>query len=455
MTMSIAPNPYQQAVLRFRAQANIAQLGGRGSSKTFALCLDCVTRCAEDPNERPLVLRESWSGTQQITDLLFTMATAAFHPQKVRTNSAMGEIICPNGAVITVSNVGDAASYAKHQGKTYTSLFADEMGNYPPTAFAFAMRCRSNLRVPVGKRAHIHITANPHGAAHTLCVQKFMKHAPGWWKPYREDGTEDGEWWVNAGSTLKDNPHIDQRAYEVQLRKATGHNDALAKAWIENDWSVMGGSMFDNFDPAFHVRFPPPARMRYQLGADWGTASPSTCILLGRLLDHAGPFVPGDMFAIDEVDTAVNADDLSTGTGAPPSEFAEMVMRMLQRHRCKKSTPMVCDDMRGLMGDTVCAQLSKEGLWCSKPIKTDRAGGFQLVRTYLHHAKTGAGPGLWVSPDCRNLITTLPMCPRDPLRPEVIDTRFTMRHWADGLIYGLKEMHHTGRGGNGRTVGHY
>ena len=40
--------------------------------------------------------------------------------------------------------------------------------------------------------------------------------------------------------------------------------------------------MFDAFDPAVHIIEPPHyAEYQFRLGGDWGTAAPSTAILLG------------------------------------------------------------------------------------------------------------------------------------------------------------------------------
>ena len=33
---------------------------------------------------------------------------------------------------------------------------------------------RSNLRVPVGRRAHIHLNRNPHGHAQSIIVKKYI-----------------------------------------------------------------------------------------------------------------------------------------------------------------------------------------------------------------------------------------------------------------------------------------
>ena len=140
----VAPTPFQQAVLRFRDHANIMNAGGRGSGKSFSLVLDLLDHCRVfGPSASPLVVRESWSGLQQLSDEILELSISAFG--QAHRNKGAGTIELPNRAMVTLTNIGDEASYAKHQGKSYTGLYADEVGNYPPQAFAFLQRVRSNL----------------------------------------------------------------------------------------------------------------------------------------------------------------------------------------------------------------------------------------------------------------------------------------------------------------------
>ena len=254
---NVTPTRFQQAVLKFRGHCNILNAGGRGSGKSFGMMLDLLDHCRQHgADARPLVARESWGGLQELTSEVLDLCQAAFG--RCSRNKAEGTIYLPSGGVITFTNIGDENSYARHQGRSYTGLFADEVGNYPPTAWAFLRRVRSNLRVPHGRRVDSHMTANPHGRAHTIIFKEFISKSPPW-HPFQ---TPDGAYWIWTTSTLNDNPHIDREAYRRQLIAATGSDTALADAWINGDWSVLGGVMFDNFDPATHLT-----------SANWATAT--------------------------------------------------------------------------------------------------------------------------------------------------------------------------------------
>jgi hypothetical protein len=51
-----------------------------------------------------------------------------------------------------------------------------------------------------------------------------------------------------------------------------------------------------------------------------------------------------------------------------------------------------------------------------------RINGLELVRERLKAAKLGEGPGLWIMENCRAVISTLPVLPRDPDNPDDVDT---------------------------------
>ncbi|MBR9807656.1 MAG: hypothetical protein GYB49_10590, partial [Alphaproteobacteria bacterium] len=194
------------------------------------------------------------------------------------------------------------ASHAKLQGRSFTGLYADEVGNYPPQAFRFLNLVRSNLRAPEGHFIDIHWTANPHGRSHTVLYKRFITKAPPW-TPFTDDA---GDTWVWTTSNLTDNPHIDREAYRRQLAASVGSDQALAKAWIEGSWDVLGGVMFDCFGPTIHIVpvLPSHVRMARALGGDWGSSAPATCLLLGELRDEYGPMPRGSIVVLSETDTA-------------------------------------------------------------------------------------------------------------------------------------------------------
>jgi len=439
MSKSVAPTQFQTAVLRFRTHCNILSAGGRGSGKTVALLLDVISHCLDFGEEaKPLVTREGWQGLSQIMDDLYELCVAAWGDTVTR-NKHDATISLPTGGTIYFTDVSDEKSYAKHQGKSYTALYGDEVGNYSPTAYAFLKRIMSNLRCAPGRRTHCHFTANPHGKCHTVLFREFISKSP----PWHVFADTAGNLWLWTTSDLSQNPHIDQVAYARNIRTACASDEKLAAAWLKGDWSVLGGVMFDAFDPATHLIKAPPylGSVRYTIGGDWGSAAPAVALLIARLGDSLGRLRRGDYIVLDEVNTA-DPQDLSVGLGHPPSMFAEMIGEMLARNGLRqRQAPLVIDDARGLQSDTVVGIMRTCGLNAAKPQRKDRIGTWNLIRELLNNSKTGAEKqGIWFTNRCCYLIETLPEAPRGTLRAEDIDPKYNKDHALDALGYGLQSM---------------
>lgn len=451
----VEPTPFQAKVLAYRGRCGIVNAGGRGSGKTGALLLDVLDHL-RDPSSRVLVLRESWGGLAELMDELHELSAAAFGTGVTR-NMQRGEMRLPHGGYVAFSNVSDEASYAKWQGRSFTMLAADELGNYTPAGYAFWRRALSNLRAAPGRETRIHCTANPAGRSHARILREFVRgHEP--WVPWRD---RDGLLWVVTTSTYQENPHIDGKEYERRLAASTGGDRELARAWLDGSWDVLGGSMFaPPFDDRVHVlaRVPPAIRGCYRLvvGADWGTASPSAALLVGLLREPLGAFRVGDLFVLDETDTCVSDDDLSTGTGVSVDQWAAQLKEMCKRNGLERVPRTISDDARGLGSETVVTELQRCGIPAMRPHVKDRVGTWVLLRSLLHAAVAGDGrPALWISERCARLLETLPEAPRSPHRAGDVDARWSCDHHLDALAYAVYALYGTPAATSGRTVGAY
>jgi len=241
---------------------------------------------------------------------------------------------------IAFSQIADDASYSKHQGKTYCSLYQDEFGNYGPQSVQFSDRLRSNLRPPASFRAHIHRNANPMGKAHTYCMRRYVLRSPPG-VPFREiDGDDLSPWFTWFTSDFTANPHLDQASYERQISAASQHSLPLQRAWLTGAWESLGGSMFQ-LDPARHIVddwvIENLVRPLPRAGGDWGLSAPAVALLAFVSTHDYGPAKAGSIFIVDECDTA-DPNDLSLGQGHVPQAFAEMVLAMFERPFLASST---------------------------------------------------------------------------------------------------------------------
>lgn len=457
MHSELSPTKFQAAALSFRSHANLLLAGGRGGGKSHALILACLAHCREFGTiARPLVVRESWQSLQELQEKIYSLCIVAFGPRTSR-NKAEGTITLPIGAIISFTNISDDEAYRRAQGRTFTALYGDEVGAFPPQAWSYFNRLRSNLRVPVGKRAEIVLTANPHGKSHHVLYKRHIAKAQAW-KPYRDDA---GELWINCPSTLADNPHIDQAAYKRSLVASTSGDTALAQAWIDGTWGTLGGNLFANFDAGRHIIAPPPRFLldaRFVVGSDWGTSAPATAILMAELrrgFHYEGRrFVHGDVIALEEVSTLISRDDLSKGDGRSPITFAEDIEALLRKWQATSATVIV-DSARGLEGDTVLGYYQAAGLDASLPDKRSRVEKWDLLRQRLQNAIDGERNAAYFTTLCPALVETIPEAPRSPLRAEEMDPNYQADHFIDGFVYGLYHCEHVGPSGSGRYLGGY
>lgn len=441
----------------YRQTANIANLGGRGSGKSVSLALDVVDRCRVlQEHARPLVTREQWSALDQLRSQIYELAVSVFGT-KCTVNKSEGVINVPaTGSTIAFSQIADADSYTKHQGKSYCSLYHDEWANYGSQAILLCDRLRSNVRPPPGIRPHIHLTGNPMGKAHAIAMRRFVTKAP----PGTPFQDAQGVWWIWFTSDFKMNPHVDQVTYDRNIIASASGDTARIQAWRTGTWAPAGGQMFGQLDPARHIVSPEIIdHLAYPLaraGGDWGLSAPATALLAFVATHPLGPARAGSIFIADEFDTARSDEELHVGMEYPPTIFADRVMEMFGRNGCDpRRVPFVCDDARSLTGsDTVIGLLQDAGLDAYKPLSKDRPGTWALVNQLLSNAKTGDGPGLFFSSRARHLIETLEEAPRDELRPEDISAKWNRDHWCDALGYLVRDLLVTGGSTQqGRVIG--
>jgi hypothetical protein len=454
----LQPTAFQSRVLAVPEQWNLALLGGRGGGKTTGLSLLVLRHCAAyGPAAKPLVIRQSYQGLQRIEEELLQLFTSAFG-QAVAHNRAEHIFRLPNGATVELGQITDQKSYIRYQGRETTLLCLDELTNYSTTRFTDLLR--SNLRSPAGVPLRVVVTGNPGGPLHAVVAKRHV-HGRLPWRPYQLD--EDGDVWVTCPSVFTDNPHLDHASYQRQIMASAGGDLALARSWLDGDWSELSGAFFSDVWGSHCILPDEPwtvprrdAGWRSYVALDWGMSAPSVALLCARPMLHRLPgpgsrsFPAGSLIVLDEVTTA-DPRDPTRGLGWPPQMLAEEVIAACRRWRV--SPRGVGDDARGLEGSTLLEQLRRWGLALERPVK-DRISGWVAVKQMMSAAKSEDPdtPGLWVSERCRYTLETLPIVARSELRREDLATDGP-DHAADALRYGVA---HNPRGVTaGRVHGYF
>ena len=389
-----------------------------------------------------LFIRKSYSGLrdfEQTTRELFVAAygSAATYSQ----NDHIWRL--PTGAFFELAQLECHADLQKFAGRSFQVIFVDESGQFPSPELPDLLR--ANLRGPKGVPTRMVLIANPGNAGQTWLARRFvLGRAP--WTPFQD---ERGDWWALCPSVYTDNPHIDAQAYRAQLEAACQTDPELLKAWLSGSFVSATGSYFglvlDERRNACGPFEPEPPSdefgraWRTWLSVDHGTAAPTVALLLAESPGgtFGGQFFPrGSVIALDEYTTA-RTDDPNRGSGATVAAVTDAILTEL----CQKwgVRPMgVLDDAcfaRTGHGLSLADEYARAGLALSPARKADRVSGWQRLRRYMADAGTDK-PGLYISRSCSYLWQTLPFLPRDPRRPEDLDSS-APDHGADALRYGL------------------
>jgi hypothetical protein len=428
----IEPTAYQADVLTIPESISVLLAGGRGGGKTTAVELVVIRHCEKHRDRaRVLIVRETLKALSEFEDALQSVLSAVY-PRGVKINRQEHTFRLPNGAIIECAPLDGPADYDKLQGRSFSLVVVEEAGNF--RSMKWIDMLRSNLRAGDVPTRMI-MTANPGGRMHQAIHSRYIARGTPW-----VPMSVDGRAWVWAPSTLLDNPHLPAE-YRADLLAACGRDKELGRAWIEGSWKIARGAFFgDVLDEARQkLSAPELAAIDTQhrkiytfVAADWGISAPSVAFACVHTLGPYGRYPAGSLLLLDEVHSA-EPDDWSVGRQWPPGRLADAINAMCERTGVNRHG--VIDDARGLGPDeTLIKLLREEGLYFYKPAK-GRAEGWAKVRELAFNSLENNGrPGLWVSERCEGFWATVPTIPRDPIRPEDLDSAAT-DHWADASRY--------------------
>jgi PBSX family phage terminase large subunit len=167
------------------------------------------------------------------------------------------------GRTVHLIGANDARAEGRLRGLTACLAYVDEATLVPQGFWTMLL---SRLSVP---GARLLATTNPDGPAHWL-RKDFLLRA----------GELDLAHWH---FTLDDNPSLDA-AYVAALKAE--YVGLWHRRFIEGQWCLAEGAVYDMWDPARHVVDIVPTIVRWiGLGIDYGTKNPFAALLLGLGVD--------------------------------------------------------------------------------------------------------------------------------------------------------------------------
>ena len=170
--MTLEYNDFQKRAMLLPEEIDAFLGGGRGGGKSYALAI-LALRHAEQYGSaaRILYIRRTYKGLADF-ELTPREIFSTVYGGAARYNSAEHVWRLPNGGYMELGQLETFADYAKYQGRSFTLLLPDEMGQWPDPALIDILR--SNLRGPKGLPIRMVGAANPGGVGHHWLAHRYV-----------------------------------------------------------------------------------------------------------------------------------------------------------------------------------------------------------------------------------------------------------------------------------------
>lgn len=453
----IQPTPWQAKIMAVPEEINLFLLGGRGSGKTYLICLEIIRRAERYPgNSRTLVLRRTATSLQEFKFQMLELLELRYGRGNVQSNAQAGYFKTPEGSLIQCGHLESKTDVLRWQGQSYDLLVFDEFGQLPSMQLYDLML--ASLRTTGPAPTRVICAGNPGGFNHGAIVRRFLRSRDPW-QAHTDEPT--GHSYLIVPGTMDDNPLLPD-SYKRQLGGIAATDPGLHAAWVAGDWDSIQGEFFAGvWDvdriviPSFDHGLPPHLARASRLAIDWGSTAPAVCLWLAkcqapfevRSLAGGKRILPvGSWLVYDELSTAEPSDP-NRGDGTSGGAFAIEVRERCARWKVPPRGVMDSATFASAAKDqaTVAALFKAERVRVRPAKKGRRAPRLAQIRQLLANAGTNK-PGLYFTANCSYSLETIPSLPRSTRNPEDTDPR-SADHALDALSYGI-----VGTGGGSRVL---
>jgi hypothetical protein len=399
--------------------------GAAGGSKSTSLFMYALRACIRFPGLQAFWIRRSFPELEH--SVLRMLARYGFAKSLGCTWRAdKHELRFPGGSVLTFAHAKNIQEASAFLSAEVNLLLIDERTTLiPDVVDMLYTRVRSGVAgVPcLGVRS----ATNPGEVGHSRVLSEFVE-ATGHGEFEITDANQRRRIFIQARAT--DTPQLGAE----YIRNLSGLPEKLRKAYLEGDWTVFAGQVFDSWRYDRHVMQPfalPPTWVRYQ-GIDWGFAA-AWCALTAAVDEDGRVWVYRELYGqrVGEADQAKSILASEAPGETVAARFGD-------------------DAMWATRGDAkpISDVFSEHGVHLTQAGKGpgSRITRVQRTRSYLadgpacsHHRALGHDTCamMHVFPACENLIRTLPTLPHAKTgNPEDVDTN-AEDHAYDALSYML------------------
>jgi len=443
----IEPQPGPQTILVTCPFFEIFFGGARGGGKTFALILDFVSFADRNKHARGILFRKTYPELDEVKATADRIIIGGIKGSRFHASSRT--YVLPNGATLKLRHLDRPDDADKYQGHQYQWAGFDEVPNWAsPDAIN---KIRATIRD--GKELRLVMTGNPGGPGHNWVKSRFIDPAPLGLTPIRSKSTKTTR--IFIPSKIEDNKALLSRdpGYIDRLR-ASGP-EWLVKAWIDGDWNIVAGGMFDDVwrnDKNIVRPFILPRTWRVDRSFDWGSSAPFSVGWWAEADGTEAKRKDGSVFcpprgSIIRIAEWYGWDGTpNTGIRMLARDIARgIVERERQMFGSRKVMPGPADTNIFSAENGVCIadDMAKEGVKWTRADKRpgSRVTGWDRMRGMIAEAskERPEEPALYVTPNCQQFIRTVPLLPRDSRDIDDVDTT-AEDHIADETRYRVQQV---------------
>jgi hypothetical protein len=279
-TIIWTPSPRQRLLLAVPDTVDECFFGGaRGGGKTDGVLGEFASH-AQEAAEHAVALMVRRSVTQLSETIERSKAIYGRLPGAVYSE-VKRQWTMANGARLRFAYLERDSDADQYQGHGYTRVYVEEIGTFPSDKPI--LKLMATLRSGAGIKARMISTGNPGGPGHQWVKARYIDPAPHGMKIFTDPDTQLRRLFIP--SRVTDNPHLGPEY--VQKLRASG-SEALVRAWLDGDWSVIEGAYFPEFAIDRHVvaPFAVPVDWSRYISLDWGSASPFSVGWWAVVNDH-------------------------------------------------------------------------------------------------------------------------------------------------------------------------
>ena len=382
--------------------------GAAGGGKSYAQLIDALVFALTYPRSRQLMLRRTFP---ELRRSLIQVSLDLYPSECAVYKESTHRWIFSNQSIIEFGFCDSENDVTKYQSAEYDVIRFDELTHFTEFQFTYLL---SRIRGVNGYPKQVKSSTNPGGVGHHWVKERYIDRLI----PGEESG---GRLFLPA--RVADNTFLMERDPDY-ISRLNMLDEQSRRALLNGEWDLFEGQYFPEFSRDIHVREMPeiPPDWRRYLAIDYG-------------LDMLAAL----WIALDGTGTAWVYREVYQ-SGLVISEAAQRILAAeLPGERIdQRLAPPDLFARRQETGRSAVEIFAEHGLYFDKAAG-DRIQGWYALKEYLHPYRGEQGEltaKLHISPQCRNLIRTLPALQYDPNRPN--DTAVQpheLTHAPDALRY--------------------